>query len=157
MLGFARRRTRSPCVHPSGYFSPKWVRTWQRSNHGLDITPKRTAFRNPWQNGTAERWAGTCKRELFEHVVVLGEHHLRRLLRNYVTYYNTDRVHNLLADAPESRTLEAEGRIGCELAFPSAPKASHTRGLTTVPYHVGNVWRSLNSFMFMRLTVRTNA
>ena len=46
--------------------------------------PTRTAFRSPWQNGVAERWVGSVRRELLDHVVVLGEHHLRRLLREYV-------------------------------------------------------------------------
>ncbi len=48
------------------------------------------------QNGTAERWVGTCKREPINHVVVLGEDHLRQLLREYVNYYNTERVHTRL-------------------------------------------------------------
>jgi putative transposase len=72
----------------------------------LGITPRRTAFRSPWQNGTAERWVGTCKRELIDHVVVLGEDHLRRLLRDYAAYYNADRVHTRLADAPDGRPVE---------------------------------------------------
>ena len=72
----------------------------------LDITPKRTAYRSPWQNGTAERWVGSCKRELIDHVIVFDEDHLRRLLRDYVRYYNTDRVHTSLQDAPEGRAVE---------------------------------------------------
>jgi putative transposase len=73
----------------------------------LGITPKRAAFRSPWQNGTAERWVGPCKRELIDHVVVLNEDHLRRLLRDFVSYYNADRVHTRLADAPEGRPIQA--------------------------------------------------
>jgi transposase InsO family protein len=82
----------------------------------LGITPKRTAFRSPWQNGTAERWVGTCKRELIDHVVVLGEDHLRRLLRDYVTYYNADRVHTRLADAPDGRPVEVRPSFNARLA-----------------------------------------
>ncbi len=87
-----------------------------RSINSLGITPKRTAFRSPWQNGTAERWVGTCKRELIDHVVVLGEDHLRRLLRDYVNYYNADRVHTRLADAPEGRLLEVRPSFGAKVA-----------------------------------------
>jgi transposase InsO family protein len=78
-----------------------------KSIKSLGITSKRTAYRSPWQNGTAERWIGSCKRELIDHVIVLNEEHLRRLLRDYVHYYNTDRVHTSLQDAPHGRELEA--------------------------------------------------
>jgi transposase InsO family protein len=86
-----------------------------RSIKTLGITPKRTAFRSPWQNGTAERWVGTCKRELIDHVVVLGGDHLRRLLRDYVRYYNADRVHTRLADAPEGRPVEVRPSFGAKV------------------------------------------
>lgn len=44
------------------------------------IQPKRTSFRSPWQNGVAERWVGNCRRDLFDHVIVLNERHLKRLM-----------------------------------------------------------------------------
>ena len=47
------------------------------------ITP-----RSPWQNGHVERLIGSIRRECLDHVVVLGERHLRHLLANYATYYN---------------------------------------------------------------------
>jgi putative transposase len=72
------------------------------------IYPKRTAFRSPWQNGTAERFVGSVRRELLDPVVVLGEDHLRRLLREYVGYYTGDRVHTSIGDAPAGRLLEAK-------------------------------------------------
>ena len=72
----------------------------------LGIDPKRTALKGPWQNGTAERWVGSARRELLDHVIVVNEEHLYRLLRDYVTYYNADRVHTRLKDAPERRPLE---------------------------------------------------
>ena len=78
-----------------------------RSIRSLGITPKRTAYRSPWQNGTAERWVGSCKREILDHVIVFNEDHLRRLLRGYVTYYNKERVHTRLRDAPVGRAVEA--------------------------------------------------
>jgi putative transposase len=73
----------------------------------LGLHPQRTAFHSPWQNGTAERFVGTIRRELLDHVVVLSEDHLRRLLREYVEYYNAERVHTSLSDAPGGRTTEA--------------------------------------------------
>jgi putative transposase len=76
------------------------------SIESFGITPERTAFRSPWQNGIAERWVGSCKKELIDHVIVLNQEHLRRLLRDYVHYYNTDRVHTGLQDAPERRVTE---------------------------------------------------
>jgi transposase InsO family protein len=57
------------------------------------IKSKRTAYRSPWQNGTAERWVGSSRREPLDHVIVVNEEHLRRLLREYVSYYNAERVH----------------------------------------------------------------
>ena len=76
------------------------------SIESLGTTPKRTAYRSPWQNGTAERWVGSCKRELIDHVIVLNEEHLRRLIRDYVRYYNADRVHTSIQDSPKGRAAE---------------------------------------------------
>jgi putative transposase len=69
----------------------------------LAIEPRRTAFRSSWQNGIAERWVGSARRELLDHVVVLNEKHLRCLLREYVDYYNADRVHTRLRDSSMGR------------------------------------------------------
>jgi putative transposase len=77
-----------------------------RSIRRFGIHPKRTALHSPWQNGTAERFVGSVRRELLDHVVVLGENHLRRLLREYVEYYNTERVHTSIGDSPEGRTVQ---------------------------------------------------
>jgi Integrase core domain len=49
---------------------------------------------------------GTVRRELLDHVVVLSEDHLRRLLREYVGYYNTERVHTSIGDTPEGRAVQ---------------------------------------------------
>jgi len=53
----------------------------------------RISPRSPWQNGYAERWVGTLRRELLDHVIVLGERHLLRLVRQHVAYYKQDRPH----------------------------------------------------------------
>ena len=59
----------------------------------LGIEPKRTSFRSPWQNGVAERWVGNCRRDLLDHVIVLNQPHLKRLMNEYVRYYHNDRTH----------------------------------------------------------------
>jgi len=74
----------------------------------FEIDPKRTAFRSPWQNGTAERLVGSVRRELLDHIVILNEDHLRWLLREYVDYYNAERVHTSLQDAPTGRPVETQ-------------------------------------------------
>jgi putative transposase len=66
--------------------------------------PIRTAFRSPWQNGVAERWVGNCPRDVLDHVIVLNERHLKRLMTEYVRYYYEDRTHlGLAKDTPTGR------------------------------------------------------
>jgi transposase InsO family protein len=66
--------------------------------------PTRTAFRSPWQNGVAERWVGSCRRDLLDHAIILNERHLKRLMSSYVLYYHEDRTHlGLAKDAPAGR------------------------------------------------------
>jgi transposase InsO family protein len=97
-----------------------------RSIRALGLDPKRTAFRSPWQNGTAERFVGSVRRELLDHVVVLGEDHLRRLLREYVDYYNAERVHTAIGDAPEGRTSKARASAGADvIALPRVGGLHH--------------------------------
>jgi hypothetical protein len=72
---------------------------------GLEV--KRTSVQAPWQNGTAERWMGSCRREILDHVIVLDEPHLQRLMRDYVSYHHLDRLHDSLEkDAPDKRAIE---------------------------------------------------
>jgi transposase InsO family protein len=59
----------------------------------IGISPKRTSFRSPWQNGVAERWVESCRNDLLDHVIVLNEKHLKRLLSEYVCYFHEDRTH----------------------------------------------------------------
>ncbi|MFH0900417.1 MAG: integrase core domain-containing protein [Pseudomonadota bacterium] len=73
----------------------------------MGIKPTRTAYHCPWQNGLAERWVGSVRRELLDHVVVFGERHLLRLLRQYETYYHEDRTHlGLGKETPGKRPTE---------------------------------------------------
>ena len=70
------------------------------------IKPKRIGYRCPWQNGVSERWVGSCRREILDHVIILDETHLRRLIRDYITYYHEDRIHDSLdKDSPATRAV----------------------------------------------------
>lgn len=74
----------------------------------LSITPLKTAPLSPWQNGYAERFVGTIRRELTDHVIPLSENHLRSLVIEYMRHYNEDRTHSSLGkDSPHGR-LRAE-------------------------------------------------
>ena len=77
------------------------------------IISKRTSFRSPWQNGIAERWVESCRRDLLDHMVALNERHLKRLLLEYVRYHHEDRTHlGLEKGTPEDRIRsEASGRV----------------------------------------------
>jgi hypothetical protein len=75
--------------------------------HSMGIREVKTAPRSPWQNPYADRLIGTLRRECLDHVIVWNEPHLRRLLRDYLTYYHRDRTHlSLEKDAPEPRPVE---------------------------------------------------
>ena len=66
-----------------------------------------TAPRSPWQNSYAERIVGSIRRGCLDHVIVLGERHLRRILTAYLAYYNESRTHlSLGKDAPETRAVQ---------------------------------------------------
>ena len=70
-----------------------------------------TAPVSPWQNAYCERVIGSIRRECLDHVIVMRERHLTRLLREYARYYNADRAHRSLdGDAPLGR--DAEGPTG---------------------------------------------
>ncbi len=72
----------------------------------MGTNPVRISYRSPWQNGTAERWIGSCRRELLQHVVVLSECHFIRLVRSYINHYHEDRCHlGLGKDTPDGRSV----------------------------------------------------
>ena len=74
----------------------------------LGIEQILTAPRSPWQNAYCERVIGTLRRECLDHVIVIGEQHLRRILRKYLEYYHESRTQLALdKDAPGMRTRES--------------------------------------------------
>jgi transposase InsO family protein len=78
-----------------------------RRLRALGIRDRPTAPKSPWQNAYAERLIGSVRRECTDHVIVLGETHLRRIVSLYASYYNEARTHLSLAkDAPISRPIQ---------------------------------------------------
>ena len=78
----------------------------------MGIRDRPTAPASTWQNGFAERLIGSIRRECLDHVIVLGEAHLRRILKSYARDYNGVRTHRSLnKDAPVSRSVQRSGVI----------------------------------------------
>jgi putative transposase len=78
------------------------------------ITVLRTAYRAPRENAACERFLGSARRECLDHLLVLREAHLRRLLQDYVRYFNTERPHQGLGQRIPDRTAGAlsQPRVG---------------------------------------------
>ena len=78
----------------------------------MGIRDRPTAPRSPWQNPYVERLIGTLRRECLDHVLILGEWHLRRVLKSYSLYYNETRTHlGLDKDTPLPRPAQRAGTI----------------------------------------------
>jgi transposase InsO family protein len=86
--------------------APRYLIFDRDAKYGLDlpvavrsmkIDPVRTSYESPWQNGVAERWVESCRRDLLDHVIAFNERHLKCLLLEYVRYYHEDRTHLGLA------------------------------------------------------------
>jgi putative transposase len=131
ILEHGRRRIRHVAVtaHPTAEWTsqqlreafpfdsaPRFLHRDRDGIYGKDVTDTIRAMgirdvpsapASPWQNPYCERVIGTLRRELLDHVIVLDEAHARRLLREYVDYYNGSRTHlALVKDSPEERAVE---------------------------------------------------
>jgi putative transposase len=90
----------------------------------LKIAPIRTSFESPWQNGVAERWIESCRRDLLDHVIAFDERHLKRLVTEYVRYYHEDRTHlGLAKQTPANRSPSISG--GHVIAIPRVGGLHH--------------------------------
>src|SRR4051794_22956850 len=80
------------------------VRTFLKAS---GIKPVRMSVRSPWQNGVAERWVASIRREMLDQVIPLNERHLMHVSREYILYYHDDRTYlGLNKEAPGARSTE---------------------------------------------------
>jgi putative transposase len=92
---------------------------------GMAIHEVRTAPRSPWQNAYMERLIGSIRRECLDHVIVLNESSLRRILKSYFEYYEHSRTHlSLDKDAPEPRTIQPP-ELGAVVEIPQVGGLHH--------------------------------
>jgi putative transposase len=90
--------------------------SFRQALRAIGIRDRPTQPHSPWQNGHVERLIGSIRRECLDHYIIWNVAHLRRLLRQYADYYNSDRTHLALGkNAPNAREIERNGRI---IAFP---------------------------------------
>lgn len=103
--------------------APRWLlrdrdaiygAAFQRRVAGIGISEVVSSPSSPWQNPYVERLIGSIRHECLDHVIVINETHLRRLLAAYIRYYHRARTHlSLEKDAPTPRRVHtpAEGRV----------------------------------------------
>jgi hypothetical protein len=74
-----------------------------------------------------ECWIGSCRRELLDHLIVLDDMHLRRVIRDYVSYYHADRIHDSLEeDTPAKRPVSSKADQSAHLiSFPRLSGLHH--------------------------------
>src|SRR5437016_691391 len=116
--GRGRLPGRHRAVLPPPRSRPVYGERFRRRVKGLGISEVLTAPQSPWQNPFAERLIGSVRRDCLNHVVVLGERHLRRILISYFAYYHRARTHlSLDKDAPDGRPIEPP-ELGTIIAIP---------------------------------------
>jgi len=102
-----------------------FTEAFRRRITGMGIEEVIISPRSPWQNPYAERVIGSIRRECLDHVIVLGEDHLHRILTAYVSYYNGSRTHlSLERNEPLPREVEPLDR-GKVVAVPQVGGLHH--------------------------------
>ncbi len=97
----------------------KYGLAFARVAEASGVTVLRTAYRAPKQNALCERFLGSVRRECTDHLLVLGERQLIRVLREYVAYFNRARPHQGIGQAtPEPPAEETASRVGPIRAVP---------------------------------------
>ncbi|MFQ5494031.1 MAG: integrase core domain-containing protein [Phycisphaerae bacterium] len=98
---------------------------FQQRVRNMGIEEVVTAPRSPWQNPYVERIIGSIRRECLNHVIVLNDRHLRRILRSYFAYYHESRTHlSLNRNSPMAREIEPPER-GRVVAIPQVGGLHH--------------------------------
>jgi transposase InsO family protein len=93
----------------------KFAATFDEAFAGNSTRVIKTPIRSPRANSYAERFVGTLRRECLDHVLILGERHLRKVLAEYARHYNGHRPHQALQQEPPlrrpSQTVDITARI----------------------------------------------
>ena len=100
--------------------------TFRQRVRAMGITEVITAARSPWQNPYAERLIGSVRRECLDHVIILSERHLRRVLSSYFHYQHDARTHlSLDKDCPRPRAVQLPSTGNNIIAFPQVGGLHH--------------------------------
>ena len=100
--------------------------TFRQRVRAMGITEVITAARSPWQNPYAERLIGSVRRECLDHVIILSERHLRRVLSSYFHYHHDARTHlSLDKDCPRPRAVQLPSTGNNIIAFPQVGGLHH--------------------------------
>ena len=85
----------------------KFGHEFNRRVESMGIKQVLIAARSPWQNPYVERVIGSIRRECLDHVIILNDKHLRRVLKQYFRYYHGCRTHlGLEKDCPYTRSIQ---------------------------------------------------
>ena len=91
----------------------------------LSIAEVLSAPASPWQRAYVERLIGSIRRDCLDHVIILGERHLRTILKSYLEYYHRSRTHLALAkDTPEPRAVQPP-ELGAVAGLPEVGGLHH--------------------------------
>jgi transposase InsO family protein len=91
----------------------------------MGIEEVKIAPQSPWQNPYCERVIGSIRRDVLDHVIVLNDRHLKRVLSSYIAYYHRFRTHlSLEMDSPQPRAVEPP-ELGEVTALPEVGGLHH--------------------------------
>src|SRR5205807_9672355 len=104
----------------------KYGASFNRLADASGIRVLRTPIRTPQANATCERFLGSVRRECLDHLLILGERQLQRVLREYVAYFNRARPHQGLGQAVPEPSVERASPTGPIRALPVLGGLHHT-------------------------------